>query len=172
MHFYQSRDNKLVLSEAKWSGKPNLFRVGASVGICYESVFPHIMRGFVQNGARLLFIITNDGWFGNTSGPRQHARYAIFRAIENRVSVARSANTGISLVILPSGRIIRRLGYNRTGTLVADVPVLTKETFYTRHGDWFAYWNMGALVVILIGYAVFQAVQNRLRRDGNSRHEK
>ncbi len=111
--------------------------VRLSAIICYESVFPHIVRRFVENGAELLTIITNDGWFGMTSGPFQHARYAVFRAIENRVSIIRCANTGISGYIDPVGRYLRQAPLNSRKNLSAIIPLNSKKTFYTVHGDWF-----------------------------------
>jgi len=110
--------------------------VGLSAIICYESVFPHLVRQFIREGANLLTIITNDGWFGLTNGPYQHAQYAIFRAVENRVSIIRCANTGISSFIDPTGRIIDRAGLNTRKDLVSLLPVNNQTTFYNRHGEW------------------------------------
>ena len=119
-------------------------KVRLSVAICYESVFPQIVRGFVQNGANILAVITNDGWFGTTSGPYQHQQYAVFRAIEHRISVARSANTGISVFIAPTGKIIGRLPLNSQGVLSGWLPIREQPTLYTRWGDW-----LGWLAVII-----------------------
>lgn len=116
--------------------------VGLSAIICYESVFPDIVRGFVQRGANLLSIITNDGWFGQTTGPFQHARYAVFRAIENRVSIVRCANTGISGFIDPTGRYLQQAALNTRKNLVAELPLVHRKTFFTRHGDWFGKINL------------------------------
>lgn len=111
--------------------------IGLSAIICYESVFPDIVRRFVLNGSNLLTIITNDGWFGLTSGPYQHAQFAVFRAIENRVSILRCANTGISCFIDPTGKILKKAGLNTRKNLSAFVPVNDKKSFYTRNGDLF-----------------------------------
>ncbi len=129
------------------------FTVGISTVICFESVFPHLVRRFVQHGARLLAIITNDGWFGPTSGPQQHARYAVLRAVENRVSIVRCANTGISLFVDLVGHIDQQLGYLRAGTLVADLPIAGHQTFYTRHGDWPG-WISLLLMPVILGMGV------------------
>ncbi len=110
-----------------------------STVICYESVFPGYVREFARKGADFLVIITNDGWFGKLSGPYQHAAYAIFRAVENRRAVVRSANTGISEILDPYGRYIAgptRLD-TRT-TLFARIPLVTGKTFYSEHGNWIA----------------------------------
>ena len=120
--------------------------VRLSVAICYESVFPQIVRGFVKNGANLMAVITNDGWFGTTSGPYQHQQYAVYRAIENRVSVARSANTGVSVCITPTGRKCAELGLNRQGYIVQWMPLNNRKSLYTRWGSWF-----GWLMVLISG---------------------
>lgn len=125
-------------------------RVGLSAVICYESVFPDIVRGFVKNGANLLTIITNDGWFGRTSGPYQHARYAVFRAIENRVSIVRCANTGISSFIDPTGRILQHAPLNTRGELVGYLPLNTEHTYFTARGDWF-----GKLILLVSLLLIF-----------------
>ena len=111
--------------------------------ICYESVFPDLVRRFVKMGGKLLVIVTNDAWFGNTSGPYQHAQIAIFRAIENRICIARCANTGISSFIDPFGRIMEESKYNKQTTLVKSVPLRDTETFYTKYGDVFSFVLLG-----------------------------
>lgn len=111
-----------------------------STVICYESIFPDYVREFVKKGADFLVIITNDGWFGNSSGPYQHAAYAIVRAVENRRSVVRAANTGISEFINPYGLYIgKQTNLNEETTLVADIPIDNEATFYAQHGDWIAH---------------------------------
>ncbi len=121
-----------------------------SAAICYESVFPHMIRNFISNGANLLTIITNDGWFGTTSGPYQHARYAVYRAIENRVSIIRCANTGISCFIDPTGRVLKKAGLNTRKDLLAQVPLKLEATYYSQSGEWF-----GKLMLILSGLFIF-----------------
>jgi apolipoprotein N-acyltransferase len=113
--------------------------------ICFESVYPGLVRDFVNRGAEFLINITNDGWFGKTHGPYQHARIAVFRAIENRISIARCANTGISMFIDPYGRT-SQVTKIFTRTIVADMIHLRSDdrsspeerTLYNRYGDWFA----------------------------------
>jgi apolipoprotein N-acyltransferase len=106
--------------------------------ICFESVYPGLVRSFVKGGAEFLVNITNDGWFGKTHGPFQHARIAVFRAIENRISIARCANTGVSMFIDPFGRVrgVTKI-FVRT-TVIGEISSKLEETFYTKHGDWFA----------------------------------
>jgi apolipoprotein N-acyltransferase len=113
------------------------------VVICYEGIFPALVRRFVQNGARLLVNMTNDGWFGATSGPFQHLAMYPLRAVEHRTAVVRAANTGISAYIAPSGRIVRTMGLFARGNLIASVPLRTRQTLYTRFGDWLAWLAVG-----------------------------
>jgi len=120
--------------------------------ICFDSVFPHLVRQFVKNGARILTIITNDGWFGNTSGPYQHAQYAVFRAVENRVSIARSANTGISFFIDPTGKKHKMIGLHERDVISYDLPITKEVTFYTRRGDW-----LGTFCLIISISIIFYA---------------
>jgi apolipoprotein N-acyltransferase len=110
-----------------------------AVLICFESVFPDLTRLAVLNGARLLVNITNDSWFGRTSGPYQHALLAVLRAVENRSAIARCATTGISVFIDPFGRPFDATSIFQPDYRVADVPVRSETTFYTRHGDLFAH---------------------------------
>lgn len=106
--------------------------------ICFESVYPALVRNFVKRGVEFLVNITNDGWFGKTHGPFQHAQIAVFRAIENRISIARCANTGVSMFIDPFGRVIGATKIFVRTTVIDQIPSKLKDTFYTRHGDWFA----------------------------------
>ena len=111
-----------------------------STAICYESVFPGYVREFAKKGADFLVIITNDGWYGNTSGPYQHAAYAIMRAVENRRAVVRSANTGISEFIDPYGRYIGEpTRYGVVATLSENIPLNNRVTFYSEYGNWIAH---------------------------------
>lgn len=116
--------------------------------ICYESVFGEYVTEYVRRGATLLGVITNDGWWGDTPGYRQHFSFSRLRAIETRRFVARSANTGISGFISPRGYDIDTLGWNRLGFLRATLQHCTTLTFYTRYGDFLG--RIGKLVALLI----------------------
>src|SRR6185369_3380531 len=107
--------------------------------ICYESIFPDEVRMFAKQGAGLLVNISNDGWFGDTGAPIQHLRMARMRAIENDRWVVRSTNTGVSVSIDPLGRVVQQV--RRNVRVAVDVPygIVSSTTFYTRHGDWFAW---------------------------------
>ncbi|MGO9482776.1 MAG: apolipoprotein N-acyltransferase [Candidatus Kryptoniota bacterium] len=124
-----------------------------STVICYESIFPNYVREFVKKGANFLVIITNDGWYGESSGPYQHAAYAVFRAVENRRSVVRAANTGISEFIDPYGRYIgEQTKLDERAALEAEIPIDRQITFYTERGDWIAHGaEIVSAGVILIG---------------------
>ena len=106
--------------------------------ICYESIYGEYVTGYVKNDTNFLSIITNDAWWGNTAGHRQHASYAKLRAIETRRAVARSANTGISEIINPIGKVTEQLGYEKRGTLAGEIILNNEITFYTQHGDYIA----------------------------------
>lgn len=108
------------------------------VQICYEIIFPDLARAMAKNGAVLLVNITNDAWYGTTSAPYQHFSMTIFRAVENKRSLIRSANTGISGFIDPAGRVIASTPLFEDAVLIRSVPLLNKQTIYTRVGDIFA----------------------------------
>ncbi len=106
--------------------------------ICFEAIFPNLVRKFVDRGAKLLVIITNDAWFDRSSASYQHFAMVTFRAIENRTAIARAANTGISGFIDPYGRIVQQSDLFIEQTLVQSLPLRTTTTWYTRYGDVFA----------------------------------
>jgi apolipoprotein N-acyltransferase len=115
-----------------------------SVAICYEVVYPNLIRQFVRRGSELLTTITNDAWFGRTSAPHQHFAQASMRAIEEGRYLVRSANTGISGIVDPYGRVLEKTGIFQSAVLVGEARFLRTSTFYARHGDVLAY---GSLVV-------------------------
>ena len=109
------------------------------VAICYEVIFPDLVRQLAVNGADFLVTITNDGWFGNSSAPAQHFAMVVFRSVENHLAFARSANTGITGAIDPYGRILHATGLFTEEAVQATIPVWQPRTFYSRYGDVFAY---------------------------------
>jgi apolipoprotein N-acyltransferase len=117
--------------------------------ICYEGIFPALVRRFVRDGARFMVNMTNDGWFGETDGPMQHLGMYPFRAVEHRVAVVRAANTGISALIAPTGEISRSLPLFVRGTLEGLIPLRRGETLYTRFGDWLAYLSVAVSAITL-----------------------
>ena len=110
--------------------------IGISSAICYESIYGEVCAEFVNNGAQIIGIITNDGWWGDSPGYKQHISYAMLRAIENRKWVVRSANTGISCVINPRGEIIQESKWWVEDSIVAKVYPNQLKTFYTAYGDY------------------------------------
>ena len=111
----------------------------AGVFICYESAFPDEVRQFAANGAEVFVNISNDEWFGQYGAPGQHLNTARMRAIENRRWLLRSTNSGVTAAIDPYGRVVARAERNVRTALVAPFAYVEEATFYTRHGDWFAY---------------------------------
>ena len=103
--------------------------------ICYESVYGEFVTGYVKNGANILSVITNDGWWNNTQGHKQHLSFSRLRAIENRRGVARSANTGISAFINQRGDILKSLPYGVKGSISENIKANTEITVYTEFGD-------------------------------------
>lgn len=130
---------------------------GAPFGtvICYEVIFPELFRGFVAGGASFMVNITNDAWFGRTSGPWQHLGMLPLRAVEHRVAIARAANTGISTFVEPSGRVSGLLPLFERGLLHHRVVLRARTTLYTRLGDWLAYSSLGVGAAVL-GFALFR----------------
>ena len=116
--------------------------------ICYESVFGGYVTDFVRNGANMIFVITNDGWWGDTPGHRQHFEMSKLRAIENRRSVARSANTGVSGFINQRGDVVEQSNYWEPTALRNTLNVNDEMTFYSRHGDYI--YRVASFIAVLV----------------------
>jgi len=131
--------DKLVVGIGDFSaGEINPIRLnGHQLGVlvCYEAIFPELARAYVNAGSALLVNLTNDAWFGRSSAPHQHLAMARFRAIENRRWLARAANTGITALIDPLGRITARTELFEEAVLSAPAALLDGSTFYGRFGD-------------------------------------
>jgi apolipoprotein N-acyltransferase len=119
--------------------------------ICFEILFPDISRAFVQNRADLLTTVTNDAWFGHTSAAAQHFSIAILRAVENRRSVARAANTGISGFIDPTGRVRQATPVFTDAMILQTLPAMTSLSCYTRFGDLF---TLICVIAIIPGFMI------------------
>lgn len=126
--------------------------------ICYESIYGEFVSKFVYNGAELLFIITNDGWWGNTPGHKQHMQYARLRAIETRRSVARSANTGISAFINQRGDIISKTKYWEKDAINNTLNANNKKTFYVSHGDF-----ISRVAVFISAFILLMSISSAIR---------
>lgn len=107
--------------------------------ICYESVFPDEVRQFANNGAQVFVNISNDGWYGDSGAYAQHLNQTRMRAIENNRWILSATDTGVTASIDPYGRTVARLPRKERGALVAPYALTSVTTFYTRHGDWFAW---------------------------------
>jgi apolipoprotein N-acyltransferase len=118
--------------------------------ICYESIYGDFLTGYIRNGANFIFIITNDGWWENTAGHRQHFQYARLRAIETRRCIARSANTGISGFINQRGDIILPTKYWTPDVIEYSINANTFETFYARYGDYIGKISFYLTLVMLL----------------------
>ena len=155
-----------ISGQLGWGRQYTLFENnGIKVGpsICYEGLYGEYFGGFVRNGAELMTLISNDGWWGNTPGYKRLFDFTRLRAIECRRSIARSANTGISGFISPRGTTIgERLEWDEEGALTASLELRNDITIYTRYGDWVA--RIAGYVAIL---AMMYYVAYRVRRRNN-----
>ena len=127
-----------------------------STAICYEVTFPQLARAAVREGSEMLTTITNDAWYGQSSAPFQHFEMATMRAIEQGRYLVRSANTGISGIIDPYGRVLVRTNLFETVTVVGDARFVTAKTVYARIGDLAAHLCVAATVLGL-GLALFRS---------------
>ena len=122
--------------------------------ICYESVYGEFCTDYVKAGAKLLTVITNDAWWGDTPGYRQHLSYASLRAIETRRWIARCGNTGISAIIDPSGRVVSQSSWWEPETLSGKVGLSERQTFFVSHGDFVGRICTLMFLLILLGTIV------------------
>jgi apolipoprotein N-acyltransferase len=122
----------------------------ASTAICYEVVYPSLIRRFVDAGSELLTTITNDAWYGHSSAPYQHFEQAAMRAIEQGRYLARAANTGVSGIVDPYGRVLARSEIFTAASLVGEVRFLSERSIYGRIGDAFAYLCLAVTLASLV----------------------
>ena len=137
---------------------------GGSFGtlICYEIIFPDLVRRFAKNGASFLVNITNDAWFGRTSAPYQHLSMAVLRAVENRRSIARAANTGISAFIDANGSIVQQTSLFTPASITGIIYKKAEKTFYTNYGDLFA-WFCSGVSLLLIAAGFYRTKLNKYK---------
>lgn len=122
-----------------------------STPICFEDTFGYLSRGFVRRGAEVIVNLTNDLWSKSEACAMQHMSMAVFRSVENRRSVVRSTNGGMTVTIDPNGRITHMLEPFVEGHLIGDVPVYTdRDTVYTAWGDWLAYIFVAAAAILIV----------------------
>jgi len=147
--------DKMVAGIGDYIGGASYLRAGTEFGsfgtlICYEIVFPGMVRKFYTGGGDFMVTMTNDAWFGRTAGPYQHFSMAVFRAVENRKPVVRAANTGVSGFIDSSGRIRAATPLFQRKVITDTVRTDATMTFYTKYGDLFAFLCIVVAVVLLI----------------------
>ncbi len=133
--------------------------------ICYESVYGQFTGNYILNGANVVFIITNDGWWGNTAGHRQHLDFAALRAIETRKSIARSANTGISAFVNQRGDILQATQYWEEDVIRGTVNTNDHLTFYTQYGDYIARISVLTAILLLLISMVTGRVRKNHRKE-------
>ena len=153
LEFTRGTEHKVFLPVRRTGGS---HRYG--VFICYEAVFADEVRHFARNGAEVLVNISDDGWYGDTSAPWQHLNMARMRAIENRRWILRDTNNGVTAAIDPYGRVRQSIPRHQADALPAQFGFRDDITFYTAHGDVFA-WCCAILSIGIVGWAV-----NRLAR--------
>ncbi len=147
--------NKLVVGVGDYIPGDSYTRAVTPFGsfgtpVCYEIIFPGLVRKYFIKGGDFIVNITNDAWFGNTSGPYQHFSMAVFRAIENRKPVIRAANTGISGFIDSSGRILQTSDIFVRTALKADIKTDRSLSFYTKYGDLFSFFCLVTSLLFFI----------------------
>lgn len=133
------------------------YGISVAAPICYESVYGDHFAAFTADGAQLMMVITNDGWWHDTPGYRQHFSFSRLRAIETRRWVCRAANTGISGFISPTGRVTQTLGWDLRGTLTERVYPATKVTFYAKAGDYLGRIGTYLFILSLLYYVSYRA---------------
>ena len=129
--------------------------------ICYESIYSDYITEYIRKGANVLTIITNDGWWGNTPGYRQHMNYGRLRSIETRKWIARSANTGISCFIDPVGNVLQPQPWDTAAAIKMSIPVSGRLTFYVRYGDMLARACTG-VAILLAGILLFLFIKRKI----------
>ena len=125
--------------------------------ICYEGLYGNHMAEFVRNGAEALFVVSNDGWWGNTPGHKYLFKYCRLRAIELRRDVARSANTGVSGYITMQGEDGERMEWDNQGVLTADIRLNNKMTFYAKFGDYIGRLSLYIAALCLLYFVAYSA---------------
>ena len=149
-----------ITGQLGWGEEYKLFENdGIKIGpaICYEGLYGGYFSGFARNGAEVMALISNDGWWGNTTGHKRLFDFCRLRAIETRRAIARSANTGISGFISPTGSIIGdRLEWDEEGVLTAEVELRSDKTLYTIYGDWIARISTFVAVLTLLYFVAYR----------------
>ena len=139
--------------------------VSFSTPICFEDTFGYLSRRFVREGAEVIVNLTNDSWSFSTPAMVQHMAMSVFRGLENRRSVVRATNGGLTCIIDPNGRITHRIDTFEENYLVGEVPVYAESTtLYTRWGDWFGYFSLAAALAFL----AFGVIRRLVKKNGDN----
>ncbi|CAN5464361.1 apolipoprotein N-acyltransferase [soil metagenome] len=136
--------------------------ISAAPVICYESIYGDYLAQYVREGANIICIMTNDGWWSDTPGYRQHCQYARLRAIETRRSIARSANTGISCFVDQKGDLFQKTGWWVPAVIRQELNLNNRITFYARFGDYLGRIALG-ISVLLAGATIIQRFRKSFR---------
>ena len=137
----------------------SLDSIGCAPVICYESVFGGFTTDYFKQKTDFIGIVTNDGWWRNTQGHKQHFEYARLRAIENGTYVARSANTGISGFIDRNGNVLKTLEWDKKGVLIEQIGFAQQKTFYTKYGDYLG--RIFSFVAVMFLVSIFAKKLNK-----------
>jgi apolipoprotein N-acyltransferase len=129
--------DEISLLNVRYSSPENgsVENIPIGCAVCYESIYGEYYTDYIRKGAEAMTVITNDAWWGNTPGYRQHLSYSSLRAIETRRAIARCANTGISAIISPSGEIVKETSWWKKEVLTGAIPLRNDITFFVSHGD-------------------------------------
>ncbi len=131
-----------------------------AIPICFEVIFPDLVRRMAKEGANFFVTITNDAWFGDSAAPYQHFAMVVFRAVENHLAFARAANTGVSGFIGPDGRILTETPIFTQQAITGSLPLRTSTpTFYTLYGDVFSWGCVIVTGLLLIGFRIRPSAQ-------------
>ncbi len=136
--------------------KKNPKEINIAGVVCIESIFPDFVAAFVNKGAQLIVVVTNDSWYGNSSGPYQHKEISVLRAVENRRSVVRAANGGISCLIDPLGNTVKETKMFEQAELTIAAPLETVETFYTKYPLLIPYLATTVSILIILLFYIKQ----------------
>jgi apolipoprotein N-acyltransferase len=168
-----------VIPSISFGAEPAWFRFGPyrlAAAICFEDTVPHVVRRFFaasesgEGQPDILLNLSNDGWFRGSSEHDMHLAVSVFRAVENRVPLARAVNTGISAIVDGNGRVIAALPKLQEGILTQTIPLDDRVTFYSTWGDWLGMVCLAATLALL-PWATFQAIQRRrIATIGNFSH--
>jgi apolipoprotein N-acyltransferase len=137
----------------------NIRDMRGGILICFEAILPALVRKHIRAGAEVLITITNDSWFGDTGAPEQHAAMAVIRSVEYRRWLIRSANSGVSLIADPWGRITHRSGLFRQEFIIGEYAPRNDMTWYARYGDW--------IVWVSIAFSIFALISRYWRQCEN-----